>query len=58
MTATLERLIIMFLKLVAEAKEAKKPTPNIAGIVLIPKIAITKAPDIGLAVLAAVIAKK
>ena len=44
MTATEERLIIIFLKLVAEAIEAKKPMLNMAGIVLRPKIAITKAP--------------
>jgi hypothetical protein len=48
----------MFLKPVAEVREAKKPNPNIAGIVLSPKIAITSAPERGSAVLAAVIAKK
>ena len=48
----------MFLKLVADASDDKNPTPNIAGIVLIPKINITKAPYKGSAVLAAVIAKK
>ena len=58
MTATLDKLIIMFLKLVALASDARKPTPNIAGTVLRPKIAITKAPQSGSAVLAAVMAKK
>jgi len=53
-----ERLIIIFLKLVAEVRDVKNPSPNIAGMVLIPKINITKAPYKALAVLAAVIAKK
>ena len=44
MTATEERLIIIFLKLVADASDDKNPSENIAGIVLIPKINITKAP--------------
>ncbi len=48
----------MFLKLVADASDERKPRENIAGIVLTPKINITKAPYRGLAVLAAVIAKK
>ena len=58
MTATEERLIIIFLKFVADAREDKNPSENIAGTVLIPKINITSAPERGLAVLAAVIAKK
>lgn len=58
MTAKEERLIIMFLKLVALESDVKKPSENIAGIVLSPNIAMTKAPYSGLAVLAAVIAKK
>ena len=58
MTAIEDRLIIMFLKLVAEAREDKNPSPNMAGMVLIPKMAITMAPYRGSAVLAAVIAKK
>jgi hypothetical protein len=48
----------MFLKLVAPEIDVINPRENIAGIVLIPNIAITKAPYNGLAVLAAVIAKK
>ena len=44
MTATEERLIIMFRKLVADAREDKNPSENIAGMVLTPKINITSAP--------------
>ena len=44
MTATEERLIIIFRKLVADAREDKKPRENIAGMVLTPKMNITSAP--------------
>lgn len=50
--------IIIFRKLLEDASEVKKPRPNIAGIVLIPKMNMTKAPSNGFAVLAAAIAKK
>jgi hypothetical protein len=44
MTATEERLIIIFRKLVAEASDERKPSENIAGMVLTPKMNITSAP--------------
>ena len=58
MTAIEDKLIIIFLKLVADVRDVINPSANIAGIVLKPNIAITKAPYKGSAVLAAVIAKK
>ena len=44
MTATDERLIIIFLKFAADAKEERKPSENIAGMVLTPNMNITSAP--------------
>ena len=58
MTAKDASFIMMSLKDVLENIEAKNPSEKRAGMVLIPKINITTAPQNTLAVLAAVTAKK
>ena len=44
MTATEERLIIIFLKFAADANDERNPSENIAGMVLTPNMNITSAP--------------
>ena len=58
MTAIEASFIIVSLKVNCLKSPTKNPSEKSAGIVLSPKMSITKAPDIGLPVLAAVTAKK